>query len=269
MTEPARDPRLLHALAALCAEAGRAILDVYDAEAFEVRAKDDRSPVTDADERAEAILHDGLGRLFPGVAVIAEEAVSRDGAPRTAPGTFLLVDPLDGTREFLKRNGEFTVNVGLIADGAPVLGCVHAPALGGFWIGVVGGGAQKATTAIRGTPGDGDFAPVSVRAARSDALCAVASRSHADPETEAFLARLQVAERRSAGSSLKFCLIAEGAADVYPRFGPTMEWDTAAGHAVLAAAGGRVTRPDGGAFGYGKAEAGFRNGGFVAWGGRG
>lgn len=259
---------LLHALGALCVEAGRAILGVYDAEAIAVRSKDDRSPVTDADERAEEILHAGLARLFPGVTVIAEEATSRDGAPAAAPETFLLVDPLDGTREFINRNGEFTVNVGLISGGVPVLGCVHAPALGATWIGAAGLGAWKAEAAIREAPAPAAYQPIAVRPRPAAGLCAVASRSHADAETEAFLERLDVVERRSAGSSLKFCLVAEAAADVYPRFGPTMEWDTAAGHAVLAAAGGAVTRPDGTPFRYGKADVGFRNGGFVAWGAR-
>jgi 3'(2'), 5'-bisphosphate nucleotidase len=268
MTDPIRDPRLLHALATLAVTAGGAILDVYEREAIAVRAKDDRSPVTDADEAAEAILLSGLERLLPGVAVVAEEACSRDGAPEAAPGTFLLVDPLDGTREFLARNGEFTVNVGLIVDGEPVLGCVHAPALGATWTGAGGLGAQAARTALREAPAPEDFRPIAARLAPQSALCAVASRSHADAETEAFLRDLGVAHRRSAGSSLKFCLLAEGEADVYPRFGPTMEWDTAAGHAVLAAAGGAVMQPDGGAFRYGKAANGFRNGPFVAWGRR-
>lgn len=266
---PAVDARLLAALSELCAEAGRVILDVYDAEAVAVREKGDRSPVTAADERAEEVLLAGLARLLPGVAVIAEEAVSRDGAPTAAPSAFLLVDPLDGTREFLARNGEFTVNVGLVVDGAPVAGCVHAPALGGTWLGAAGLGARKADAAIRVTPPAEAFAPIAVRPGVAGRLCAVASRSHTDPETEAFLERLGVAERRSAGSSLKFCLLAEGAADVYPRFGPTMEWDTAAGHAVLVAAGGAVTTPEGAPFLYGKSTAGFRNGGFVAWGARG
>jgi 3'(2'), 5'-bisphosphate nucleotidase len=268
MIDANRDPKLMSALAALCVEAGRAILDVYDAEAIAVRSKDDRSPVTDADERGEAILHEGLAKLFPGVPVIAEEACSRDGAPAWAPSVFLLVDPLDGTREFLARNGEFTVNVGLIEANRPTLGCVHAPALGAVWLGAVGVGATVARAAVRDIPGAEAYGPIAVRAAPAGGLCAVASRSHSDPDTEAFLAKLGVADRRSAGSSLKFCLVAEGEADVYPRFGPTMEWDTAAGHAVLAAAGGSVTTIDGAPFAYGKAETGFRNGGFVAWGRR-
>ncbi len=262
------DARLLHALAELCVEAGRAILDIYDREEIAVRAKDDRSPVTDADERAEAILLEGLAGLLPGVPVIAEEATSRDGAPLTAPDTFLLVDPLDGTREFLARNGEFTVNVGLISAARPIAGCVHAPALGATWLGAEAQGALVARAAVRDAPAADGYRAILVRPAPADGLCAVASRSHSDAETEAFLTGLGVSHRRSAGSSLKFCLVAEGEADVYPRFGPTMEWDTAAGHAVLAAAGGSVTKPDGSPFVYGKADAGFRNGGFIAWGRR-
>jgi 3'(2'), 5'-bisphosphate nucleotidase len=264
-----QDAKLLDALAALSVEAGRAILDVYEGPAIASRAKDDRSPVTDADERAEAILISGLASLLPGVPVIAEEAASREGVPGAAPETFLLVDPLDGTREFLAKNGEFTVNVGLIEAGRPVLGCVFAPALGAIWLGAGGLGARVARAALRQEPAADAYRPIAVRRASEGRLCAVASRSHSDAATEEFLSGLGVAERRSAGSSLKFCLVAEGEADVYPRFGPTMEWDTAAGHAVLAAAGGEVLKPDGGAFGYGKSETGFKNGPFVAWGERG
>lgn len=266
---PDLDHAALQALAALSVEAGRAILDVYDGPAIEQRAKDDRSPVTDADERAEAILLKGLEAIFPGVPVIAEEASSRDGVRADAPKRFLLVDPLDGTREFLAKNGEFTVNVGLIEDGEPVLGCVYAPALGKFWLGAKNLGAWTAEAERRAYPARGAFRPIAVRTAADAGLCAVASRSHSDEKTEEFLSGLNVASRRSAGSSLKFCLVAEGEADVYPRFGPTMEWDTAAGHAVLSAAGGAVLKPDGSAFGYGKCETGFKNGAFVAWGARG
>jgi 3'(2'), 5'-bisphosphate nucleotidase len=259
------DLSTLRTLAALCIKAGRVILDVYEKESIEVRSKEDRSPVTEADEAAEAILITGLARLYPGISIIAEEASSRDGVPGDCPPRFLLVDPLDGTREFIARNGEFTVNVGLVEDGRPIAGCVHAPALGATWIGAEGLGAFVARAPLRETPADDAWAPVAARIA-SDALCAVASRSHPNPETEAFLSKLTIGHRRSAGSSLKFCLVAEGEADVYPRFGPTMEWDTAAGHAVLSAAGGSVTTPEGAAFLYGKADEGFRNGGFVAWG---
>ncbi|WP_020180704.1 3'(2'),5'-bisphosphate nucleotidase CysQ [Methylopila sp. M107] len=268
MHEAAHDRRLLEALASLSVEAGRAILDVYDGPEIEARAKDDRSPVTAADERAEVILLSGLEKLLPGVPVIAEEEASREGVRKDAPKTFLLVDPLDGTREFLAKNGEFTVNVGLIDDGKPILGCVFAPALGAMWIGSSALGAKTARAGNREIPAADAYRSIAVRPAGAAALCAVASRSHSDPTTEEFLSTLSIASRRSAGSSLKFCLVAEGEADVYPRFGPTMEWDTAAGHAVLSAAGGAVLKPDGSAFLYGKAEAGFRNGPFVAWGGR-
>lgn len=268
MHDAARDARLLDALAALSVEAGRAILDVYEGPAIAARAKDDRSPVTDADERAEEILLAGLETLLPGVPVIAEEQASREGVLETAPDLFLLVDPLDGTREFLAKNGEFTVNVGLIEAGRPILGCVFAPALGKMWLGSAGLGAKLAGAAIRETPAADAYRPISVRAKPANGLCAVASRSHSDAATEEFLAELGVSERRSAGSSLKFCVVAEGEADVYPRFGPTMEWDTAAGHAVLAAAGGTMLKPDGSPFDYGKSETGFKNGPFVAWGKR-
>lgn len=261
------DASTLRAMAGLCAEAGRAILAVYEGEAIAVRTKDDRSPVTEADEAAEAILVTGLLLLFPGVSVVAEEACALDGVPENVAPRFLLVDPLDGTREFISRNGEFTVNVGLIEDGRPVAGCVHAPALGATWIGAEGLGAFVARTAPGEAPGETSWRPIAARRPEA-ALCAVTSRSHSDQKTEAFLGTLSVKDRRSAGSSLKFCLVAEGEADVYPRFGPTMEWDTAAGHAVLAAAGGSVVQPDGSAFLYGKTEQALRNGGFVAWGRR-
>lgn len=269
MHAAASDARLLDDLALLCVEAGRAILDVYESPAIAARQKDDRSPVTDADERAEAILISGLARLFPYVPVIAEESCSRDGVPVEAAETFILVDPLDGTREFLARNGEFTVNVALVHERRPALGCVFAPALGAIWIGSEALGAKVARMGLRQDPPAGGWAPISARKAPDAGMCAVASRSHSDATTEEFLATLAVVDRRPAGSSLKFCLVAEGEADVYPRFGPTMEWDTAAGHAVLSAAGGAVLNPDGSEFLYGKSDAGFRNGAFVAWGARG
>lgn len=253
---------LLIDLAALCAEAGREIMTIYRTGAAEIRSKDDASPVTDADEAAEAVLLAGLARLFPGVPALAEESASKGIMPDLSE-YFLLVDPLDGTREFISRNGEFTVNVGLVMSGRPIAGCVHAPALGVTWIGAAGGGALRAKV-------DGDavglFEPIRTRTPPGAGLTAVASRSHSDEKTEHFLAGLQVAERVSAGSSLKFCLLAEGAADVYPRFGRTMEWDTAAGHAVLAAAGGSVVTPQGLPFLYGKHDQGYANGAFVAWG---
>lgn len=245
--------------------AGRAIMQVYGA--CEAREKADSSPVTDADEQAEAVILAELARVCPGVPVVAEESAAKGVTPDCGD-RFILVDPLDGTREFLARNGEFTVNIAMIENGAPVAGAVYAPALGKLWLG--GDRASLCDAA----PG-GDLPPasarraISARAPRPDGLVALCSRSHGDPATEAFLADLKIAGRTSAGSSLKFCLIAEGEADVYPRFGPTMEWDIAAGEAVLRAAGGRVVDTNGQPMRYGKAAGGFRNGGFVAWGLRG
>jgi 3'(2'), 5'-bisphosphate nucleotidase len=251
--------RLALGFADLASHAGRVIMDVYGTD-FEVRRKADLSPVSEADEAAEALLVPGVERLLPGVPILAEEAVSRDGL--VAIGSeFILIDPLDGTKEFVSRNGEFTVNVALVRDGVPVAGCVFAPALDRMYV----GGTTAATGAVRPGADVGRLAPMTTRPYPAE-LVAVASRSHADEQTAAFLADLGVVSTRSAGSSLKFCLVAEGSADVYPRFGPTMEWDTAAGDAVLRAAGGSVTNPDGTPFTY--AKPGARNGPFIAWGGQ-
>jgi 3'(2'), 5'-bisphosphate nucleotidase len=242
--------------------AGAVVMSEY-AGACEARLKGDASPVTIADERAEALILDLLAARASPIAVIAEESAAR--GDRAAIGAaFVLVDPLDGTREFLSRNGEFTVNIALISDGAPVAGAVYAPVLQRLWL---AGDHAFACTAPAGAPlpGPGERTPLRCRSAPSGGLVAVASRSHCDAATDAFLARLPIAERRSAGSSLKFCALAEGQADVYPRFGPTMEWDTAAGEAVLRAAGGILVAADGSAFRYGKTDTGFRNGGFIAW----
>lgn len=257
----ARDA-LAERFGAIALLAGRAIMEIYGA--CEAREKADRSPVTDADERAEAVILAELAGACPGVPVVAEESVAKGDCP-TCGARFILVDPLDGTREFIKRNGEFTVNIAMIENGAPVAGAVYAPALGKLWLG--GATASLCAAAPGGAlPAARERRPIHARPPQPAGLIALCSRSHGDPETEAFLARLPVAERTSAGSSLKFCLIAEGVADVYPRFGPTMEWDIAAGEAVLRAAGGRVVDTAGSPMRYGKAEAGFRNGGFVAWG---
>lgn len=234
-----------------------------------VQAKADRSPVTVADEEAEAILLAALARIAPGIPVVAEEAVAAGRVPSVGE-LFFLVDPLDGTREFINRRDEFTVNVALIEHGEPVLGLVYAPALGHLYASHTddsGAGFCTLSPAARpASPAECGFAAVRTRSPDLARLIAVASRSHMTPETEAFLARFAVTERRDSGSSLKFCSIARGLADIYPRLGPTMEWDTAAGHAVLVAAGGSVTTPDGAPFLYGKAADGFRNGHFVAWG---
>lgn len=247
---------LLAALAEVAKAAGDAILPIYR-EGIVARAKPDGSPLTDADLAADAVIRAGLARACPGIPVVTEETLPPGDS---APGCFLLVDPLDGTKEFLAGNGEFTVNVALVEDHRPVAGVVLAPALGLLWQGAMGEGATRTDLAT------GSARPCRVRP-RPVAPVAVASRSHADAETEAFLAGLGVAGRRSVGSSLKFCLVADGEADVYPRFAPTMEWDTAAGHAVLLAAGGRVETPEGTALRYGLGGHGWRNPHFIAWGG--
>jgi 3'(2'), 5'-bisphosphate nucleotidase len=242
--------------------AGAVVMSEY-AGACVARLKGDASPVTIADERAEALILDLLAARASPIAVIAEESAAR-GDLASIGAAFVLVDPLDGTREFISRNGEFTVNIALISDGAPVAGAVYAPVLQRLWL---AGDRAFACTAPPGAPlpGPGERTLLRCRSAPSRGLVALASRSHCDAATDAFLARLPIAERRSAGSSLKFCALAEGQADVYPRFGPTMEWDTAAGEAVLRAAGGIVLATDGRAFRYGKTDRGFRNGGFIAW----
>jgi len=244
---------LLEAVVQLVRDAGAVVMAVY-ATAFTVRGKDDASPVTDADERAEALIVPALEALLPGVPVVAEEAVARGHVP--APGTrFWLVDPLDGTKEFVSRNGEFTVNVALIDDGVPVLGVVLAPALGRLFAGASGIGAFVEDA-------DGRRA-ITCRSMPAEGLTVMASRSHGDaPALAAFLAGRKLASLAYAGSSLKLCLIAAGEADLYPRLGRTMEWDIAAGHAVLRAAGGNVCCLDGTPLRYGK--PGFENPHFVA-----
>jgi 3'(2'),5'-bisphosphate nucleotidase len=237
-------------------------MEVY-AGGIGVSEKADGSPVTLADERAEAIICDRLARHLPSTPVVAEEMTAA-GKAIPAVGSFLLVDPLDGTKEFIRRNGEFTINVALIEAGRPIAGAVYAPALERLWF---GGERAFVCAAPIGAPLPPPSALKEIRVRSApDRLVVLASRSHGDAATEAFLARLPVGERRSRGSSLKFCLIAEGAADVYPRFSPTMEWDTGAGDAVLRAAGGIVLDPSGAPFAYGKISAGLRNGPFVAWG---
>ncbi len=244
---------LARAILDLALAAGEAILTVY-ATPFESRAKADRSPVTDADERAEEIILAGLAALTPTVPVVAEESVAAGRIPDVAGRSFWLVDPLDGTKEFISRNGEFTVNIALIEEGAPSFGVVHCPVLALSYWGLGRGRAFRRR--------DGQEAePIAARAA-PEALRAMVSRSHRDQRTERFLAAYPVGEMIEAGSSLKFCLLAAGEADLYPRLGRTMEWDTAAGHAVLAAAGGSVRTLEGAELRYGK--PGFENPDFVA-----
>ena len=254
---PMPNPELLDAVAKITRDAGRVILEVYATD-FAVRGKDDASPVTEADERAEQLILPALAALTPGVPVVAEEEVAAGRIPAVGE-RFWLVDPLDGTKEFISRNGEFTVNIALIEQGTPVLGVVFAPALGTtgrLFAGAAGHGAwvedETGRRAIR------------CREVPPEGLTVVASRSHGDAAAlDAFLAGRKVASLANAGSSLKLCLVAAGEADLYPRLGRTMEWDIAAGHAVLRAAGGEVTRlDDGQPLRYGK--PGFDNPHFVA-----
>lgn len=256
----AEPDRIALALAQIAARAGEAVMSVYNTD-FEARSKSDKSPVTDADERAESLILEALDAIFPGVPVLAEEQFERGIRPDT-DDHFFLVDPVDGTREFVNRNGEFTVNIALIAHRRPIAGCVFAPALRRLYCG--GDTAYAGPVAAGEDVTEDLLVPVSGRDLSGQGLVAVMSRSHLDEETRAWADKAGVTDAVSAGSSLKFCLLAEGRADVYPRFGPTMEWDTAAGHAVLHAAGGHVVRPDGTAFLYGKSEAGYRNGPFIA-----
>jgi 3'(2'), 5'-bisphosphate nucleotidase len=255
---------MLQSLIYTAQRAGGAIMAVY-ATGFAVRDKPDASPVTAADEAAERIILADLADIAPDIPVVAEESVAGGSIPAVAD-RFFLVDPLDGTKEFIGRRDEFTVNIALIENGEPVLGVVLAPARRElFWGDVRAGRAGHMDAEPDGTmPLMGS--PLRARVAPAEGLVAVASRSHRSPETDEFLAKYPVTEFRSIGSSLKFCLVAAGQADIYPRLGPTMEWDTAAGHAVLAAAGGSVTTLDGGPFRYGKPD--FRNGSFLARGRR-
>jgi len=236
-------------------------------EGTSIELKADLSPVTSADHESQAIILEALRHFAPDIPVVSEEDAADRNAP--LPSRFFLVDPLDGTKEFINKRTDFTVNIALVEDGRPIFGLVFAPA--------------RALLALTPEPGRAviaklepdehgadlaklDCRPLRVRQPSSAGLVAVVSRSHLDPATEDFLSKLTIAGQSSAGSSLKFIELAQGDADVYPRFGPTMEWDTAAGHAVLDAAGGRVVQADGNPLGYGKVEVGLRNPSFIAWG---
>ncbi len=253
MTKP---PSILLSLAALARAAGAEIMRIR-ARGYDVRGKADSSPVTEADEAAEAIILRGLAGLFPGIPVIAEEEAAAGRMPAIGE-RFLLVDPLDGTKSFIAGREDFTVNIALVEKGEPVTGIVFAPARRWLLAGSHEAGAWQAK----------DDAPLTLinPAPPHEALRAVASLNHRHARTDAWLAEHGITDIIAAGSSLKLCLLATGEADVYPRFGPTMEWDIAAGHAVLAAAGGRVLKvSDGRPLTYGKAEEGFLNPPFIAW----
>jgi 3'(2'), 5'-bisphosphate nucleotidase len=241
-------------LAEVARHAGAAILNIYEGE-FTATRKADLSPVTAADLAAEAVILPALRRLAPDIAIVSEEDSQTSGLPAEAPDRFWLVDPLDGTKEFVARNGEFTVNIALVERGRPVLGIVHVPVLGQTYRGYE-------TVAERADDGS-SFRKIQARATPAEGATLIISRSHAAKE----LVKVEqlgehVRGTVIAGSSVKFCRIAEGAADLYPRLGPTMEWDTAAGQAILVAAGGSVRTLAGEALGYGK--PGFRNPHFIA-----
>lgn len=233
--------RLTAEMRRLALEAGARIMDVYTATDFAVRTKADDSPVTEADEVADALISAGLRAAFPGVKLVTEEqAASHEGAPAAA---FLIVDPLDGTKEFVQRRGDFTVNIAYIEGGVPLRGVVYAPARERLFYTTADGRSVEERAPFGDQPGQ--IRPIGVNALPDNrGLMVVASKSHRDQATDDYIARYNVRDMTSAGSSLKFCLVATGEADLYPRLGRTMEWDTAAGDAVLRGAGGMVVRFD-------------------------
>jgi 3'(2'), 5'-bisphosphate nucleotidase len=249
-------PDLVQRVCRIAERAGEKILEVYRSD-FGVERKGDASPVTEADRLAEALILEAIhGEIAGGYPIVAEEEVDAGRVPVVGDGPFWLVDPLDGTKQFVNRQGEFTVNIALIVDRRPRLGVVLAPAVGAaYWGSPLGAFART---------GDGQVRAIRCRPFPAKGVIAVASRSHRGPETDAYLARYDVAQSISSGSSIKFCMVASGQADLYPRAGRTMEWDTAAGHAVVAFAGGSVLRMDGGELLY--AKPGFENPHFVVQG---
>lgn len=251
--------RLCEAMRRLALEAGDAIMEIYQSPEMDVSFKSDASPVTAADLAADRIISDGLRAAFPEIPLVTEEQAATHGA---LLGDFLIVDPLDGTKEFVQRRGDFTVNIAFVRDGTPIRGVVYAPAKGRlFYTNAVGDSVEEDGT--RDSSLVGVSLPIRVAEPDNRSLRVVASKSHRDQATEAYIARYQVADFKSAGSSLKFCLVASGEADLYPRLGRTMEWDTAAGQAVLLGAGGRVVRfDDHTSLAYGK--PGYENPFFIA-----
>lgn len=253
---------LLARLAELAATAGRRILEIAPRDLL-ARSKGDQSPVTLADEASEEILRDGLHRILPGVPIVGEEGFAAGHRP-THDGEFFLVDPLDGTREFLAGMKEYAINVALIRDGVPKAGLIYAPATGTVYAGAERS-AWRGAVSRSGAFDAAMITPIHTRP-RPARLCVAVSRSYPDPETDKFIATLDVERRLVMGSALKFAAVAEGLADVYPRLAPMNEWDVAAGHALVAAAGGSMRAPDGGALHYGTRPENFRLDGFVAWG---
>jgi len=259
--------RLADALLSVALAAGRVQMAHFGAD-VSVQIKPDQSPVTAADHESEEIIVEGLARTAPGIAVVAEEAVTAGRIPDIA-GPFFLVDPLDGTKGFIKGRREFTVNIGLIEERRPVFGLIYAPALADLYVTTGPDSAAMAhiePDADARSVADGAFRPIRTRVPDPNAISALTSQSHLNKATTQFLDGYNVIERQAVASSLKFCLLAKGDADLYPRVGPTCEWDTAAGHAILAATGGTVTRIDGQPLLYGNVERRFVNPDFVAWG---
>jgi 3'(2'), 5'-bisphosphate nucleotidase len=259
--DSAADSRLAERLTEIAVAASTEILGV-DFRSAGTRLKADNSPVTRADEAAHSAIMDGLTRAAPGIPVISEEAVAQWQG--RMPEEFLLVDPLDGTLEFLAGRLEYTVNIALVRGGTPVVGVIAAPALGLLWRGAAGSGAERLHFTV-GRP-LGAAERIHTRPWPAGERVAAVSRSHFDAASETFLKRVTPVRALAAGSALKFCRLAEGAIDVYPRLAPTSEWDVAAGHAVVAAAGGALLAVDGSALRYGNASDGFRVPGFIAWG---
>ena len=258
---PADAAALIDDLTTIVARAS-ALIRAISPETVGRQLKADQSPVTAADEASEAAILERLAKLLPGVAVVSEEKSGREAAPALG-GSFLMVDPLDGTKEFLAGRDEFTVNLAIITGRTPIAGIVAAPARGLVWRGIVGRGAERLR--LRDDGADGAQA-IRTRRWPAQGGVAVVSRSHLDTETEGFLARLGPVTRTPSGSAIKFCQVADGSADVYPRLATTCEWDVAAGHAVVAAAGGVVTKPQGDQLIYGQVAADFRIPAFIAWG---
>jgi 3'(2'), 5'-bisphosphate nucleotidase len=253
---------LIEPLTELVVRAGAAILAI-NRKAMKIDGKLDGSPVTEADLAADRIIGEGLARLFPDIPALSEERVHL--ARPTYSGSFFLIDPLDGTKEFVSGRSEFTVNLALVTKGTPLLGIVGAPALGVIWRGLVGRGAERLRTTDTST---GQPEPIHTRRcpARGEPWIVAVSRSHGDPRSEAFIEARPGAIREQLGSAVKFGRVAEGAVDIYPRLGPTCEWDVAAGHAVVTAAGGRVTDGNGAALRFGEGQEGFIVPEFIAWG---
>ena len=257
--------QLMDELTTIVSRAAAAILAIDPATAAR-RTKSDLSPVSAADEASNREIIKGLSCVVPGMPIVSEESIGPSSATPLGP-SFALVDPLDGTREFLAGRNEFTANIALVIDDIPAIGIIAAPALGLIWRGIVGRGAERLRLCPGAAANDADeIVAIRTRRRAAQDLIAMVSRSHFDPDTAALLAHLPVKAQIACGSSIKFCQIAEGSADIYARLAPTHEWDIAAGHAIVTAAGGTVTTPEGKPLTYGRANEGFRVPAFLALG---